>query len=82
MATNDRSRNKVQQKLLRLQLYLEYVLYNILKVYPSENSGTLSNLPIFDLAFHIAIRANNVIPLYVVVVGVTFYGNIFFCFGA
>ena len=70
MAKNDRSRNKVQQKLLRLQLYLEYVLYNILKVCPSENSGTLSNLPIswttwsifartFVLAFHIAIHANN-----------------------
>ena len=46
MAKNDRSWNKVQQKLLRLQLYLEYVLYNILKVYPSENAGTFSNLPI------------------------------------
>ena len=46
MAKNDGSRNKLQQKLLRLHLYLEYVLYNILKVYPSENSGTLSNLHI------------------------------------
>ena len=46
MATNDRSRNKVQQKLLKLHLYLEYVLYNILKVYPSESLGTLSSLPI------------------------------------
>ena len=45
-ATNDSSRNKVQKKLLSCQLYLEYVLYDILKVYSSEKSVTLSNLPI------------------------------------